>query len=390
MQMKNKKIRNILFFLTIIVFSLFIMAFNYFVDPYGYNDMKSKNFSTWWLKQDMVYTYINKTKKLGYKNVIIGASPAERLFPPSLFYIYTRENIASLTKSVISLNDHKKLLEYFIKLHPEVKKVYVSIEFPSFINRNYSKLEKQPTQIQEFLKLYYSFEVTFLSFQKVKNKIFSKIKKEKQKQNEGMYKVYKNIRYDIFARDYEDCVRENIFQIKEIKEFLDSKNIESVYFIPPVHALFFCDLYINGNLEKIEFLKKELSKVVQYYDMSFINEYTIEPFKWLWHDVMHQEPFLFDKVYDVLVYGKENPALAVLINEQNIDEQLKNQRKLIKDYINKNNDIVKKYSKYDAKKENSQLEYEKYYIKNIPEPYKDNLYKAKKQIERLGLSFELN
>ena len=338
----------------------------------------------------MVYTYINQTKKVGYKNIIVGASPAERLFPPSLFYIYTRENIASLTKSVISFSDHKKLLEYFIELHPEVKRVYVSLEFPRFISRNYSTFELKPTPIQDFIKLYYSFETTILSFKKIKNSIFTTNRNMNISDNDETYKVYKKIQYDIFAEDYEECVNENISQLKEIKNFLDSKEIETVYFIPPVHALFYADLYINNNLNKIEFLKKELSKVVPYYDMSIINQYAVEPFVWLWHDVMHQEPFLYNEIYDVLVYEKENPVMSIFINKKNIDEQLKNQRELIKDYVNKNDDIVKEYSKYDAKKENSQLKYEKYYIKNIPEPFKDNLYQAKRQIERLGLSFELN
>ena len=59
--------------------------------------------------------------------------------------------------------------------------------------------------------------------------------------------------------------------------------------------------------------------------------------------MIHPTPFINDKVYDVLVYKQPNSEIAVFVDSKNIEEVLKQQRKLIEKYIVENSAYVEEY-----------------------------------------------
>ena len=342
MQGKKKKIRNISFVVAFVIVSLLVIMFNYFVDPYGYAQDKVKNMQKLDIHSephDMTYTYLNKTKKVKVEHVLIGTSSATSLLNLDLFHCCTAERMAILANPQMSLDETYDILKYFLELHPEVQHVFVSFDVNTYLyDLPYVTLPKKPTNfIQDFIKLYYSLGVTKASF----NKIMEKYKPQAEIAEPSYYVNQKRKYY--YEHNVESCMEENLEKLHKIRELLASKNIKATYFMTPLHALYLSNMYKTNKLEKLENLKREFAQITPFYDMAIITKHTSEPFEYFWADVIHPLPFISYRIYDVLVYKKDNPEFAILLDKNNIEQTLKKQRKLIENYIEKNTDYVNEY-----------------------------------------------
>ena len=344
--MKNntKKLRNISFVIAFLIISCLLICFNYYMDAYGYAPEKIKkmekiDINT--VSRDMIYTYLNKTKDVKIETVIIGTSSATPLFNVDLFHCYTASRIAMLSLPNLSIQETNDLLTYFLKLHPEAQHVMVSFDVNTYLYcLPYATLPKKPTSfVQDFIKLYYSVDVSKIS---LKNFLSRFEKKDKPVQEDEGYYVNTKRKYK-YDENTNFCMQKNLSQLKEIKQLIESKNLKTTYFMTPLHALYFSNMYKTEQLEKVENLKRELAKITPFYDMAYITRHTAEPFEYFWADVIHPLPFINDKIYDVLVYNKPNSEIAVLVNSENIEENLKYQRKLIEEFIKENPDYVNEY-----------------------------------------------
>ena len=132
--MKNKKFWNVIFILCFFLISIIIVCLNYFIDPYEYkieNRKKYRNISIYSIRNDMIYTYINKTKNIKIDSLVVGSSPVMSLFDVDLFSCYTGKTIASLAYPNMTPFETYELLKYFISVHPEVNNAYISIDVTS-------------------------------------------------------------------------------------------------------------------------------------------------------------------------------------------------------------------------------------------------------------------
>ena len=365
MKIKNKKIRNISFIVAFLIVSFSIVCFNYFVDPYSYAPDKVKNMQKLDIHlepHDMTYTYLNKTKNVKVEHVLIGTSSATSLLNLSLFHCCTAQRMAILANPQMSLDETYDILKYFLQLHPEVQHVFVSFDVNTYLyDLPYVTLPKKPTNfIQDFIKLYYSIEVTKLSFSKIMEKY-----KPKNEVGEPSYYVNTKRKYS-YDHNVESCMKNNLEKLHKIRKLLKSKNIKATYFMTPLHALYLSNMYKTEKLEKVENLKREFAKITPFYDMAYITKHTSEPFEYFWADVIHPLPFISYRIYDVLVYKKDNPEFAVLVDENNIEKTLKHQRLLIEQYISENSNYVDEY--VNSNLTNEQMEAAGY-MKKAPPPY---------------------
>ena len=338
----NKKINNLYFLISYILISVLLILFNYFIDPYGLGKEKIKKLEKLNLNsvpKDMIYTYVNKTKDVNVEVVSIGTSSAYSLFYSDLFHCYTANKIAILSLPELSSFEIYNLLKYFLEVHPEVKQVYVAVDVNTyFYNLPNKNLPKNPTNLlQDFIKLYYSIDVSKLSIKKILSYFQKKLNNQ-----DDMYYVNTKRKY-FYHEDINDCIRKNIIKLKDINSLLLSKNINATYFFSPLHSLYLSNMYMINQLDKVENLKREFAKITPFYDMAYINRHTKEPFQYFWVDVIHPTPFINDKVYDVLVYKQPNSEIAVFVDSKNIEEVLKQQRKLIEKYIVENSAYVEEY-----------------------------------------------
>lgn len=351
MQIKDKKIINLCFIIVFILASLLLVSINYYVDPYGYryvNRKNSINLSINSLSSGMIYTYINKTKDVKVDSVLLGSSPVISFFDITYFSCYTGHKIASLAFPHMTLSETYDLLKYFLELHPEVKTVFVSIDVTTYLtNCSSDKLlsNKPRNFVRDFVKSYYSLDVLKLSIIKIKELLYQNNEKKDEYAENMRYNFNKKRKYFYPGMTAENlgCLKENINQLSKIKKLLDIKKLDAIYFLTPCHSLYFGNLYRIKQLEILEVLKKELVNVTPFYDMAFVNKYTSEPFEYLWADVTHSLSFVNSKVYDVFVYNQNDPEIVVLVNSENIEKILQQQKILIEEYVNKNSVFVNDY-----------------------------------------------
>ena len=364
--MSFKKKTNIIFIIVFILLSIVVGCFNYFVDPYGTRQIKANNFNIYNSPREMVYTYINKTKNIKFDSVVIGGSSTGMVFQPGIFYRDTKENLAALQLEGITPREMYKMLDYFLGLHPEIKKAYVSIEPMQYLRcASSSSIPEKPTNfIQDFITLYYSHKATSLSIQNIKNR-FNKI----EDNSDIIFRANPEMKCN-----YDVCEPEHYKYMKLIDDLFLSKNIKRTYFVLPMHSLFLADWYKKGEYKSIENLKREIVKIAPFYDMTYVNKYTKDRFNWLWWDVLHMSPLLNPYIYEILVYGQKYPEFSQQITSENINKKLQEQRELIMQYMKDEKDYVDKYinSNFDITK-NSGYSVVRYW-KDMPEPYKTRFF----------------
>ena len=368
-----KKNKNIIFVIMFILASTLLISFNYIMDPYNYGPDKVKHMLKLDIHReprDMIYTYLNKTKNVKVEHVLIGTSSATSLLNLPSFHCYTAQKMAVLAIPELSLDETYDILKYFLQIHPEVQHVFVSYDVNTYLHcLPYATLPKKPTNfVQDFIKLYYSLGVTKLSINKVLEQF-----KTHHEDNAQPYYINKKRKYS-YNYDVELCMKKNLEKLQKIKELLTSKNIKSTYFMTPLHALYLSNMYKTNQLYKLENLKKEFVNIAPFYDMAYVTKHTAEPFEYFWADVIHPLPFISYRIYDVLVYKKNNPEFAVLVDKNNIEKILNEQRKLIENYINENAEQVDEYVNSDY----SPVEVEKFgEYKNkphLPEGYENKVF----------------
>lgn len=347
--------------------SVSVCLFNYIVDPYGLKYMSSNNFNIFHIPRNLVYSYINKTKNIKFDSVVIGGSSTGMIFHPSLFYRDTKENLAALQIEGILPNEMYSMLEYFLNMHPEIKKAYISLEPMQYIrcSGGNTTIPENPTNfIQDFISLYFSISATHSSIEKIKANIF-----KQEEDYDFAFLAHPELRCV-----YDNCYPEYNSYLKQIDDLLHSRNIERKYFVLPIHALFLSDMYNRGEFTSIEDFKREIVKVSPFYDMAFINEYTKDPFKYFWIDTLHMSQVLCPYIYEILVYDVNYTSFSQLITSENIEKEILEQRKLLEQYMSENKEYVDKYvtSDYNPAKD-SGIRVKKYW-KDMPEPYKTRFF----------------
>lgn len=388
-----KKYKNIIFVFIFILLCFVVFTFNFLLNPYDIKQYSKHNFDIIHAPAHLISVVLKQSKNIKYKHVVLGASNSYHLFRKDFFLCKTHEPIARLIVPGYSVEKLYEMLKYFLDMHPEVENVYVSLELYAYVAcNNFDKCEIKNTSIlSDIVKLYFSAEATSLSFNKLRNEYF--VDKNTQNANlnnpsEPYFLVYPRIRHILSYDD--DCLKENIKSLKKIKDLLDSRKINSTFFIPPANALYLADLYVSNNLNRYENLKRAYSDAVPFYDMAFINEYTKLPIGIAWKDVLHMYHFYSMDVYNLLVYKDNSSNIAMYVDKENIESVFKKQRESIIRYVNENkayvdNFIINGYSPFTVENDYT----EKIYVKDVPKEYADENFCPMQKLhqieEELGL-----
>lgn len=349
---KNKTIKNILFIIFVIIFVLCIAFFNYKMDPYNIFEKKDyMDLSD--IPREMIYIIMK-----GYKNdksdtIVIGGSETGCLFDK-----YFQNYFNNISVREISFEQYKELLDAYIKLHPETKKVII---FPSYIsmiwssNNTFPKFKKTNYTLKEYQRILLSSNVTKESLIIFKNIIKKNIKNNKEIFNISYLPKYID-RYGYPYEQLKELEKNNFKNIKDIIKLLEKKNIDYIFVIPPYHATLMSVIYKNQeeSQENIDNFRRFLVSVVpedkKIYDFAFINEYTTSDLdtnkNGLYVNSSHPSIIFGSKIFKI-IYNIENSKnnIYFLLNKDNVEDIIIKEKRLLDEYINKNKKIFEYYNK---------------------------------------------
>ena len=256
------------------------------------------NISFFSLSPDLYYTTINLTKNKKYDYLIIGGS-ASHMIAIQKFLNNHYGKIVFLNLPYASSLELYEILSYFLKMHPEIKTVLVSLEYQGYIKCYSERKASKPGNLcSDIIKLYFSFDSTKKSLKYFYNDILLYLKKRNKDKKENMnfhqtrnqsenLDRNKNITHNEQAGNinpeqikepdnkflflYNEkrhycfneitCEHDGIKNVRKIYNFLKDRNIKAVYFIPPSHANYLSLLYLDHKYSTIETFKRGIASI---------------------------------------------------------------------------------------------------------------------------------
>ncbi len=182
-------------------------------------------------------------------------------------------------------------------------------------------------------------------------------------------------RFDIRYYYSKTCEYDSVNGLKKIKELIDKHKLNAIYFIPPAHSLYLAHLKQQGYYDDLLNMKRELSKVISFYDFSFTNKYTSLPLDYLWTDVIHINGFIISqKILDILTHKKSDTDFCVYITKDNVDKILQEQSIALENYIKNNQELINLYINNEIDSLSDKVIGKKVYVKDLPKEIQELRY----------------
>lgn len=360
-----------LFLVAIFALLIFVILMNYFVNPFHvfntnlhFADTNDYNYDRY-----CIYPMIKLNKQTSYDYVVCGSSTIISNIDDKEFEkIYPDKKLFRLAVSGSTPDEKYELIKNFISANPEVKRIFVSVDFIEMLNEFENVLPKytdgglnreelyfllisNPSIKYSFKSVGKTFEETIFPqfiFRLKKNFLFKKIpiiynyKKKIVVSHNRFPKmrytdwVGKKLQKQLFAR------------IKDIKELCESKNIDVVFYSSPLHAYTLYDIYYQGIYGELEDFKREFAKVTPFYDFSYISdEFSKEPVSEenpYWVDAAHSDISLGNEIMKKFVEGKS--SYGRYVTPENVENYIKIDKKNLSDFAKENEQALKKYVTY--------------------------------------------
>lgn len=337
------KIANYIFIIVYLAFILLVAGFNYIIDPWGLFNKSALNISPDFM--DSPYTPIKLSKNKKAQKVIIGGSEAKYLNIQKY-----DDKIADISTYYATIDDVVKLSEFYLKLHPETKKVYFLVEFKLFDKRE-RKLEapKPCLCAKEIYKIFLSIDTTKKSINKLLKKDDNKLKIDDGKNNIEALKINPLI----ITKDNSDYSKNAIKNLDKLFNLLKKKNIEIICLIPPSHANYQLRMYERLGDKKDEIIKYLAKNSTLLINMEMINNESttkIKDSKKYFLDEIHISDKYAKILYEALIAPDKKNDLYDILNEKNIDSYLLKHKKDILNYKKSNYSDYLEYRKRENEK----------------------------------------
>ena len=382
--MKKHKIKNnILFIFLVTILIGLVCILNYKMDPYSL--FKNKHYmilSNYPI--ELIYPVMKIYKDQKSDTVIIGGSETTSLFDEQFKNFFNNISIEG-----INFSQYSELLDAYIKLHPETKKVIIVISYVNIINDigiTIPKFNETNITLKEYQRILFSNDVTYRSLLSVKDHFIYKYFNNKLNiENEKFFIEFKPKQADKYEADlYElkELEKKNFNNVNSIIKMLDKKNIDYIFIIPPYNATFLSIMYNQEHFQYyIDNFRRFLVSIVpndkKIYDFAFVNKYTssnmYENKDALYINLSHPTIIFGIKIFKIL-YNHKNAdhSLYFILNKENVESIIKKENKLLKNYIKNNTKIIEYYTEL----RDSQREEDILYLKRI---YEDSMSNDSKE-----------
>lgn len=367
--MKKTSKNNMFFIMFLVGIFLFVFAINCVMDVFDFKfDDKYNLYS--YRKSDWLYSKIKKSSEMKYDRVQIGSSTSAYWLDMGKWQV---ANIMSLGISYEKIYD---IFEVFYGLHPEVKTVFLPLEYATILLDYYPindlpKFDGKPyLSFSEFVNYYFSAEITYLSFETAKGKILGSLQSsdansDSDANNEVMVAATRRVSYDGLVN--EKKFQNDIAYIEKFIDLLQHKNIEIICYIAPMNYVQLQGIMSAENFRRVEEMKaKIIAKGVPIYDFSFANKYNVEKMTdtLMFFDVVHPDILYGNMAFEAIL-GQKKSDLYKLITKDNLKETNSLFRQGIEDYRKNYKDYIKEYTNYDEKAQSK--DFQNIVYKKIPE-----------------------
>ena len=370
------------------------MCMNYFVDPYNiFTKYKYINFSR--QSQESIPILIKASQKSKFDTVFWGSSELSTLFFIDKLY---SNYISKFSVEEISLKTEYDAIKNYLFIHPETKRVFVFISYPSLFSNKTIKIENidnMEYSLNELAYLLLSKETTFKTIDKINRIILKKIGTNK---TTGCKFVSYPKRYSQLGEKIisDDITKPAFLYLIKMVELFKEKNIDYTFVISPVHSVYqatlFAEPQIQDYLNNIKRLLVNLSDNDVYDFAIFSKETTIDydsSDNYYWIDYVHANELIGYKMFKILHGDVDVPGFYQLLNKNNIETELNKQNKILRLYYTNNHDLIHTYIERGKQKTTDNYKIVRDY-ENAPDYIRQEFSEYRDTIDAMQLNNSVN
>jgi len=335
--MRKSKSFIIIFISLSFLFIISIPIFNYYVDRYRVFNALNGNYEYYYNRIDRKFEYTHNDRfmpmaylvneKHHYDSFVFGNSRVNNFDVSKLGNNWYRINYNS-GEPYEHLHNLKLLLNSSI----HIKEVILTIDESHFLktdkNNNSDKKFLYPVKIKEWVSFYYKHLFKIINSKDIdffmKNNYFLKSIPENYLRDkvEDTHYFFANDKRnnDLKKRKgrYQGFKYKNIDNTLDvISEFVNLCKIKNVNFKLIILPTYYKKTF-NTDIEKLKYLKKNLSKISKFYDFSFPHNYTIN--NAFWRESTHYTRVLNDEIIRFIQSEKQlSEPFGTVVNENNVD-----------------------------------------------------------------------
>ncbi len=333
----NKKL-----FTTFFSLLLFFAVFNISVDPYDifktplinkFNKIKPEAGRN----QRITKIISFKLEKRPVDTVFLGSSRVNSTISEDYYGKITGGKIAkNLGMNALSHDETVKMAKNLVKIHPEIKTIYVGLDFFRFLEKN--KDNKRAVSFSNNKNLTISeFNPVVLSFNTIISSVITVIKNIKYNGNAETSQPVDLTplfisKLGYYGGNYFNAVlsENEILKLKEFKCDMEKNGYKVKFYINPTHAMDMSLINKLGFLPVFERWKTLLAENFDYVDFDWVNSLTSEKVDAntkYFAEMSHATSAFGTVILDCLILHKNN--YGVYTDKNNIKKNLSEQRKAL-------------------------------------------------------------
>ena len=308
-------------------FLALVSIFNYFVNPYNIFSVSACKLT--YLKpeaklQERLTKFISlKLDKRKIDTVFLGTSRADYAIDRIYYTILTGKSAENMAMGGMIIEEYIDTLDLILKIHPEIKNVYLSADFIMFGGNSVFD-EASKAKLNQNVKITSSEICTALfSYSALRDSVWTVVKNSLGLTNKmytptGVRYVTQNenIRNTFisaiveYTKKYEtfEYNPEKLNTLRFLKEYCDKKGINLVVFVMPTHVLDMQLMKLEGIYDDYLRWKEDLSYITSFYDFQYpcsITNEKISPNMRFFFEISHATNITGNLMLEEMVKGNK-------------------------------------------------------------------------------------
>lgn len=356
MGIKQYRKYNKILFVTLIGILAFLIVFNILINPFEiFNTSKIKYVNL--IKPDknrqQRITKIVELKLYKQKidTIFLGSSRVDGSIDVEYYKKISDKTAKNLAMNALTHSETVKLAENITKIHPEIKIIYIGLDFFRFLEsdaddgRTVQITANPKLTVSEFNPIILSFDTTIASF----NTFLANLKTFKLNKNateivENKADSTPNFEYRLsqYAGTYQNAKLslKEINKLKKLQNDMKQSGITIIFYTNPTHATDIELIKQLGYLDTFNSWKNEMANQFTYIDFDFVNDLTSEKIDEnteYFYESSHSTPEMGNIVLERLVNNKYK-NYGIFTTRKNVGKNNQTNLRNLRNW-EKNNDV---------------------------------------------------